>query len=185
MGWMPHAEGLCRARRASASRHLLPVCRGALLGWVLPLANQQLTPDIVSWEELKAKEGCQEELPACAANAVPCLEAEEKQSSCHRPWVYVGYWHPLSLPSSLGTPQRNLLPSKTSAAEAGELGKRISLHLSSLWGKFVWTSTSRWEALSFPGPTVWDWDKGSPRSGAGLMCIKMLLPSAHPYRLNG
>lgn len=112
MGCMSHTERLCWGRRAPASQCLLPVYQGALLGWVLPLANQQLTPDIISWEELGAKEGCQEELPARAAALSPAW----RQSRGRAPATVPG-WHPLCLPPSPGTPQRNVVPSKTSAIE--------------------------------------------------------------------
>jgi len=85
LGWMSHAEGLCWGRRAPTIQQLLPVCQEALLGWVLLLANQQLTPDIINWEELKAKEGCQDTASSTCCNAIPCLEAEKKQTSCHHP----------------------------------------------------------------------------------------------------
>lgn len=119
MGWMPHAEGLCWGRRAPANRHLLPVCQGTLLGWVLPLANEELTPDIISWEELKLKEGCQEELPARSATPYP---AWKKRRIGAPTTIRGGMWGagvPLCLPPSPRTPQRILLPSKTLATETG------------------------------------------------------------------
>lgn len=129
MGWMPHTEGLCKGRGAPTSWHLLPVCRGVLLGWVLLLANQQLTPDIASREELKAKEGCQEELPAHTAmlssawrHGLPVLggtrAAGIPHTSCHPPG------HPRETCSPPKLWLLKLVPLQLEV----EPGKRLSLH---------------------------------------------------------
>lgn len=46
-------------------------------------------------------------------DTVPCLEAEERQSSCHYPWGYMGRVHPPTLPTIPQYTQRNLLLSET------------------------------------------------------------------------
>lgn len=51
----------------------------------------------------------------------PMLSPDWWQSSCHHPWGYVGLWCLPCLPLSPGTPEKNLVPSKTSATEVGAI----------------------------------------------------------------
>lgn len=133
MGWVPHTEGLCWGRRAPASQHLLPVYQGVLLGWVLPLANQQLMPDI-SWEELKAKKGCQEELPARSAALSPAWRQSRGRAPATVPG---GTWgagvprtssHPPGHHRETCSPPKLWLLKLVPFQSGVELGKRMSLH---------------------------------------------------------
>lgn len=104
MGWMPHAEGLCQGRRTPASQHLLPMCRGVLPERVLLLANQQLLLDIISWKEMKAKEGCQKELPTRAAMLSPAWRQRRGRAPATVPGGTWGVTTPVSPTTPQDTP---------------------------------------------------------------------------------
>lgn len=93
-------------------------------------------------------------------SAVPCLEAEERQSSCHCPWEYMGCYYPSTSHHTPGHAGQTCSPPKLWLLKLAlfqpgvEPGKSLSLHLSSLWRKFLWPSASHGEVLSFPRPTV-------------------------------
>lgn len=144
MGWMPRAEGLCQGRGTPASQHLLPMCRAVLPEWVLLLANQQLTLDIISWKEMKAKEGCQHALQCC-----PLPGGRGEAELLPLSLGVHGVLLPQHFPPYPRTRQANLLPSKTLAAEAGSVPARGRAGEESLLA-FVFTTEEISLATSIP-----------------------------------
>lgn len=160
--WVSHAEGPPASTSCwhlllapPARRHLLYLCQGVLLAWVLSLANQQLQSNIVNWEELWAREGHQccpltgGRAPATTPGAT-CGSGVSHASHC-----------PLGHARKTWSPLKPQLLKLVPFCSGVGLRNRISLCLSSLWGKFLWLPVSCWEARNFLRSTVWDRDKGS------------------------
>lgn len=143
-------------RRAPASWNLLPMCQEALLDLVLLLANQQLTPNIISWEELEANEGCWEELPACAVMLSPTWRQRKGRVLP----LLLGVHGVLASSAPPTVPQdtwTNLSPSKTPTTEAGAVPAVSRARKEALLA-FDFTMEENSSATSIllgsPGPTV-------------------------------
>lgn len=87
VGWMPHLEGLCCNRRAPAP-HACVLRSAARVGFAACKSAANTRHHQLGKAEGKGRLSGRASSMRC--DNVPCLEAEERQSSCRHPWRYMG-----------------------------------------------------------------------------------------------